>query len=255
MTLSLSLSTRRVVVIPAYNEQDTLPSLIAELKRLLTEEDTVIIVVDDSTDIVMQLTHDRCKAAVGGHGSQLHFLTSGKRGGRGAAVRRGMEFAIRHFPSAQWFLECDADGSHRAEDIYTVLNAPVAADVLIGSRYLPASHIIGWSITRRLQSHALNWLIPRLLGLKLSDITNGLRRYSRDAVDHLLEHQAVSSTFIYLTEEALVLHRSGFELCEVPITFAERRAGMSSVTVDELRASLKGLKDILLLNRQMKSSR
>lgn len=254
MTQSLSPNTRRVVVIPAYNEQDTLPTLIAELKKLLTEEDTVIV-VDDSADIVMRLTHERCEAAVGNRGSQVHFLTSGKRGGRGAAVRRGMEFAIQHFPSAQWFLECDADGSHRAEDIYTVLNAPVTTDVLVGSRYLPASRIIGWSITRRLQSHVLNWLIPRLLGLKLSDITNGLRRYSRDAVHHLLAHQAVSSTFIYLTEEALVLHRSGFELCEVPITFAERRAGMSSVTVDELRTSLKGLKDILLLNRQMKSPR
>lgn len=241
---------KRVVVIPAFNEQVALPLLIAELGSLLTLQDAVVV-VDDSAADVANLTRQRCEMNTGKLRGRLQFLASGIRGGRGAAIRSGLEFAMTHFPSADFFLECDADGSHRALDVQRVLSSPIDADLLIGSRYLPESRIIGWSLARRAQSRILNWLIPRILRLGVSDVTNGLRRYNRNAVRHLLASKPVSTTFIYLTEEAMILSRLSMRIREIPIIFAERRAGSSSVTFSEIRASLSGLIEIVLLSRKL----
>jgi len=240
----------RVVIIPAFNEQDALPLLVTDLMPLLTRADAVVI-VDDSESSTAALTAERCAIKAGDYADRLLFVKTGTRGGRGAAVRRGLTTAARQFPNAEFFLECDADGSHRAIDISKVLITPHGPDVVVGSRYLPESRIIGWSKSRRFQSRLLNLIIPRMFNLQLNDITNGLRRYSRDAVSCLLDQIAISTNFIYLTEEALILHRSGMTFFEVPIVFEERRAGRSSVTTRELRDSLLGLLRILLKSRTL----
>lgn len=243
----------RVVIIPAFNEEDALPLLIVDLLPLLAETDAVVV-VDDSAPAIAALTSQRCEVGAGERSQQLLVVSTGSRGGRGAAVRKGMSIAVQRFPRAQLFVECDADGSHQAVDIQKILASSNTSDVIIGSRYLADSQIIGWSLSRKLQSRVLNFLIPRILGLRIRDITNGLRRYNRQAIGCLLKQDAVSTTFIYLTEQALVLHRQGMQFHEVPIVFAERRAGYSSVTAKELRESLRGLARIIAFRRTVKSS-
>lgn len=243
-----AVAPQRAIVIPAYLESDALPILIAELVQKMSDRD-VIVVVDDSPTEIADETATRCRAAAGDRSSQVHIHTSGQRTGRGGAVRRGFKLAFEKWASVRWFVECDADGSHRAADIIQALEHSLPVDLLIGSRYLPQSEIIGWSISRRLQSRLLNFAIPRILGLNIHDVTNGLRRYSRAAVSELLEQAPVSSTFIYLTEQAYIVHRAGFSMSEIPITFEERRAGTSSVTWRELKASLQGLLRITRLRK------
>lgn len=94
-----------------------------------------------------------------------------------------------------------------------------------------------------------------MLGLSVRDVTNGLRRYSRTAVEQILQFQPASSTFIYLTEQALIVQRCGLMIEEVPIRFEERRAGASSVTWRELQASVEGLFQIIRLRAQFDSQK
>lgn len=235
-----------VVIIPAYQEEEALPLLLSELLPLLAPDD-LVIVVDDSPAEVAQLTQQISSRIAEENGRAIVFLTSGLKTGRGGAIQRGLELAFEQNPEAAWFVECDADGSHRAQDIIRVLHGPEHADIVVGSRYLRESSIIGWTLSRRLQSRVLNWLIPLILHVPISDVTNGLRRYSRNAVSVLVGHRAVSESFIYLSEQAIVLQQQGFRFAEIPIVFAERRAGMSSVTWSELRASIQGLIKILKL--------
>jgi dolichol-phosphate mannosyltransferase len=105
-----------------------------------------------------------------------------------------------------------------------------------------------------MQSRILNWMVPKALSIPITDITNGLRRYSRAAVTQLLLHHPVSTSFIFLAEQALLVDRGGFRISEVPIVFAERRAGESSVTFNELRDSVGGLRKILSLRKKIKKS-
>jgi len=250
MTTNQQLHSR-VIVIPAFNESETLPLLIDELASSYREQGLAVVVVDDSPLEVALETERLCVAAASKRSLRVEFLHSSQKSGRGAAVRRGLEHAVVTYPCAEWFLECDADGSHRATDIVAVLNNPERTDLIIGSRYLPASKIIGWPRSRLVQSRILNWVIPQLLSVRIRDITNGLRRYSRASVTHLLDHQPVSSSFIFLAEQALIVKRGGFSVEEVPIIFSERRGGASSVSWQELRASLSGLRKIYGLRRRM----
>jgi dolichol-phosphate mannosyltransferase len=242
------LAPQRAIVIPAYLESDALPMLIAELIQKISDTD-LIVVIDDSPTKIANETATRCLAAAQNRSWQIHIDTSGQRTGRGGAVRRGFKLAFERWSSIHWFVECDADGSHRATDIIRALEHSSPVDLLIGSRYLPQSKIIGWTVSRRLQSRLLNVVIPRILGLEIHDVTNGLRRYSRAAISGLLDQAPVSSTFIYLAEQAYIVHQAGFSMSEIPIIFEERRAGTSSVTWRELNASLQGLLRITRLRK------
>jgi dolichol-phosphate mannosyltransferase len=235
-----STAVRSVILIPSYLELETLPMLLSELIPHLTNQ-TRVVVIDDSPDEIANLIRDRCRSVLGKAGEFAHFISTGVKGGRGAAVRRGMELSIRAFPGLERCVECDADGSHRATDIIRVMTSPSPVDLLVGSRYLATSEIVGWTFARRTQSRILNVVIPKVLGVPLRDITNGLRRYSRVALQAILEYPAQSSAFVYLSEQAFRVVRAGLTVEELPIRFEERRAGSSTVTRDELVRSLRDL--------------
>ena len=126
------------IVIPSYKETLALPVLLSELKSGLTKKDVVIVVDDSPVDIAL-LVHQSCLRSLDGAECEFRFIPSGEKKGRGGAVRRGMQIAINEYPNCQSIIECDADGSHRVEDILKVKNSMVQNDLLIGSRYLPDS--------------------------------------------------------------------------------------------------------------------
>jgi hypothetical protein len=75
----------------------------------------------------------------------------------------------------------------------------------------------------------------------MKDVTNGLRRYSINAVDLILGSEANSTGFIYLSEQALLISRSGLEIKEIPIVFIDRELGASTVTWREIVSSILGI--------------
>lgn len=240
----------RALIIPAFNEQHALPLLLTKLLPLLSKTDLVVVVDDSSAEIAERTRSGVARVAEGNEPSVI-FVNSPTRSGRGNAVRRGLKTVLTEFPRVRTFLECDADGSHQAGDILLVLNQTSDADVIVGSRYLRESRIVGWTIGRRIQSRALNFLIPQILGVPVKDVTNGLRRYSHRAVTKITSIDAVSNSFIYLSEQAVLLAQAGFTFLEIPIVFQERLAGSSSVTRAELVASARGLWNIIKLKRQL----
>jgi hypothetical protein len=87
-------------------------------------------------------------------------------------------------------------------------------------------------------SKTLNMFIPKILGIPTTDITNGLRRYSRSAVRILLDSPQETFGFIYLSEQATILKKKGLNPHDVPIEFTERVGGHSSVNLKLLRQSI-----------------
>jgi dolichol-phosphate mannosyltransferase len=177
---------------------------------------------------------------------EITFSVAEEKGGRGAAVKRGVVHVLENYPELNFILEADSDGSHRPIDIQSLLDYDATAPFVIGSRYLPTSKIIGWPLSRKLFSKILNQTIPRLMGLHTTDITNGLRRYSADAARIFAHYPLRNSGFIYLTEQALILHAAGFESDEIPTTFINRTVGNSTVTYREVFGSLKGITMLLV---------
>lgn len=239
-----------VLVIPSHNETLALPVLLRELKLGLTEQDAVII-MDDSAPQTFEEIKRNCLEATKDSNLLLLFDNSGSKSGRGAAVRRGMEVALSEYPNFEKLLESDADGSHQSVDILRIKNSTSKADLLVGSRYLNSSRIIGWPLSRRVFSWLLNHTIPKLTRVNLKDITNGLRRYSKSAVVQVLSEKQKNNGFIYLSEQAILISRAGMVLSEEPITFVDRTLGRSTVTWHEILDSLYGI--IKLVAKKSKS--
>jgi len=243
---------KRVIAIPTYYESDTVPVLLCKLVKYLNETDA-ILVIDDSPSDVFNLTKSNVLKAIGNPYCSLFFLPSSIKSGRGAAIRRGMIAATEMFPQFEFFLECDADGSHQALDINRVLNSSTKFDLVIGSRYLPKSKIYGWSITRKIFSRVLNLFIPYLFKIPVEDVTNGLRRYSRLSVSKIVAKIPINLGFTYLTEQALIVTQHRLPILEVDIEFAERLAGISSVTWKEIFNSLRGIMNLWFRSLRNKS--
>ena len=238
-----------VLIIPSYNETLALPKLLRELRAGLTERDAVII-MDDSSPKIFREIEQLCMQATRDSKFLLIFDNSGSKSGRGAAVRRGMAIALSEFPIVERIIECDADGSHRSEDILRIKNSVSTSDLLVGSRYLASSEIVGWPLSRRIFSWILNQSVPKITKVNLHDITNGLRRYSKNAVIKILSEKQKNKGFIYLSEQAILISRAGMVLSEEPIIFIDRTLGKSTVTWREVADSFYGIIRLVLENRK-----
>lgn len=233
-------SKSTVIVIASYNEIQALPSFLSELAPILTKNET-IVVADDSPIENRQQIQSGCESKFKSSQARLDFSFSNSKNGRGSAIYRGFKFAIEKYGQFDYFIECDSDGSHTPSDIVSLVNLIVPSDLIIGSRYLPTSKIIGWPRTRRVFSKILNALIPKLVGVRCTDITNGLRRYSANAVSDLLKHEPRNKGFMYLSEQAIILNNLGYSISEFPITFVNRTLGESTVGIKELSNSITGI--------------
>ena len=240
-----------VVAIPAYNERETLPIIVKELSLFLSEKDAILI-MDDSPFQVHAETQSAVTAAAKNSRCMVFFLHNNGKSGRGAAVRRGMHLSVERFPQIKYFIECDADGSHQVTDIIKLKSSEIICDLLVGSRYLRESRIIGWPIVRRVFSKILNFVIPFVLNVPIKDITNGLRRYTPQALHQILLQEPINKGFTYLSEQAFVIHSSQLKLAEIPITFVERVAGQSTVTWREILTSLRGVLSLILLKKKIR---
>lgn len=218
----------------------SLPVLLKNLKFELDETDAIYIVDESPNEIFLEIQKS-CIAAMQGSKGLLFISNNEFKSGRGASIRRGIIKSIQLFPNLEHIIECDADGSHQTFDIISLKRSKKSADLLIGSRYLNESKIIGWPISRSILSRILNFSIPRIIGVQVSDITNGLRRYSRSAFEAIVATTPETNGFIYLTEIALLIKKKGLIIDEVPTTFVNRTIGESTVTLKELSSAAIGL--------------
>lgn len=239
-----------VIAIPSYNESASLPFLIKALSPFMSAKDAVLI-LDDSSNEVFSATKLAVTAAFKNSEGSIIFSHSSGKSGRGAAVRRGMKFSLERYSKLKYFIECDADGSHRVEDILKLKDSQSNCDLLIGSRYLNQSEINGWPIQRKIFSKILNVVIPFVLRIPIRDITNGLRRYSPEAVKQIVSIEPINHGFIYLSEQAFIVQSKRLTICETPIVFANRIAGVSTVTLNEVLVSIKGLLYLIFLKNKL----
>jgi len=217
------------IIVPTYNEALNLPHLVPRIRAV--QIDAEILVVDDGSPD---------GTAMVAEGLNVSVLSRSTKSGRGGAVLAGLLKASKD-PGIEWFLEMDADLSHQPEELERLLAARDGADMVVGSRYLPGARIDGWSWRRKIWSRLSNRMIRTVLGVPMSDFTNGFRLYSRPAVEHLAGRRLRETGYISLSEWAYVLHRAGMTIREVPTTFINRRLGTSNMSASEAVDALRGL--------------
>jgi len=217
-----------LIIIPTYNESENIARLCERLLALYPFVE--ILVVDDSSP-------DGTAAVVREEQRKypdrwLHLTVRQGKGGRGSAVLEGFRFALSR--AYELIFEMDADFSHEPEEIPRFLEKIRECDMVVGSRYLPKSEIHEWGWKRTFFSRFANRYARFVLGMPLSDYTNGYRCYRRSAVGALDLEKIDAKGYVVLSEVAMQLHMKGFRIGEVPTVFVNRRRGLSNLTAHEI---------------------
>ena len=219
---TLDEDPRVAVILPTYNERDTVEEVIGRI--LIADERVDIKVVDDSSpdgtgDIVRKLAERE---------PRVMLVDRPEKGGLASAYLDGFVLAISE--GYDLVVEMDADLSHSPEELPALLRGAGDHHLTIGSRYVPGGRITNWGVLRRLLSRAGNWYVRLFLGLPVSDATSGFRVYRWEALRELVTHQLRSEGYAFQVELAYRAWRRGMVVGEVPITFEERRHGHSKIS-------------------------
>ena len=214
------------LILPTFNEAENVEAvLLAALEQLAATsmEHTILVVDDGSPDGTGEIA-DR----LAGEHPQVRVMHRPAKQGLGRAYLAGFDHALAN--GADLILEMDADFSHDPADLPRLLAAADAADLVLGSRYVPGGGVQNWGRPRRILSRGGSWYARVLLGVPVHDLTGGFKCFNRrvlEALDLRGVHADGYGFQIELTYRAI---RAGFTVAEVPILFRERREGHSKMT-------------------------
>lgn len=215
---------KSVVVVPTYQERDTIAALLGALE--IHAPDADVLVVDDSSP---DGTADVVRADPR-FGHQVHVLSRREKTGLGAAYRAGFAWALHR--DYDRIVQMDADLSHPPARLAELLAALEDADVAVGSRYVRGGRCRGWSWRRRILSRGGNVYVRLVLGLRTHDATAGFKAFRADALRDLEVLASTSTGYCFQIENAWRAERRGLRVREVPITFTDRTAGASKMSGD-----------------------
>lgn len=218
-----------LVIVPAFNEEENLPSLLDDLSRYGY---SVVVVNDCSSDATSERVRER----------GVTVLDLPANLGIGGGVQTGFKYAVAN--GFDIVVQIDGDGQHDPQWISTVIQPLIDGeyDCVIGSRYLPDSRDIEYKtpVARRIGMHFSTSILRLATGLKIFDTTSGFRALNRSAFEFFARSYPVDHPE---AEALLVLYRRGFRIKEVPIKMRRRVYGTSLFNLT--RAALYPLRVIV----------
>lgn len=220
--MTTSPDVRTCVIIPTYNEAENLPRAVAGVRSACPDCD--VLVVDDSSPDGTGEIADRLSA----DDTRVHVLHRAGKEGLGAAYLAGFAWALSN--GYDVIVEMDADGSHRPEDLPTLLAALDAADVVLGSRWVDGGSVVNWPRSREVLSRGGNLYTRLALGIPLRDATGGFRAFTADVLRAIDLDDVASQGYCFQVDLAWRALQKGFTVVEVPITFVEREVGTSKMS-------------------------
>jgi len=218
-----------IVIIPAHNEEESLPGLLEEVRQAGYD---AVVVNDASSDATEQVA----KAA------GFPVLSLPVNLGIGGGVQTGFMYALRN--GYDIAVQVDGDGQHDPAQIPS-LAAPLLAgevDCVIGSRYLPWAPDTGYTtpFARRMGMHFSTGILRLASGVQIYDTTSGFRALSRSAFSYFATEYPVDHPE---AEALLMLHQAGFRIREIPVKLRFRTSGQSLFTF--FKAALYPLRVII----------
>jgi len=207
---------RCLAVVPAYNEQDSILSVIQSVREHASDFD-ILVVDDGSTDETLHFAE-----AAGARVLRLPYNL-----GIGGAVQAGFSFALEH--GYDRMVQVDGDGQHDPSEIHRLMKAMEAdrsIDVVCGSRFLTPDHQYPAPISRRTGIHIFAFILSRIMGQRVSDPTSGFRLYNDRAIalfarDYPHDYPEV--------EAVLMVHHHRLKMTEIPVRMFLRSGGVSSI--------------------------
>lgn len=206
------------IVLPVYNEKDTLSNLISDCIAVLRggSVNFEIVAVDDcSNDGTDQVLQDLTSTYPGVIRVHRHPYNKGN----GSAIKSGIRTA-----KGEWICCMDADGQHDPRDIFTMLKYVEQYDLVVGARPLGAQQK-----HREFANSIYNRLASWVTGFQIEDLTSGFRLFKGSIVKLFVP--LFPSGFSYPTTSTLVMLKTGHNVKYVPINIRPRQGGQSKIRI------------------------
>ena len=158
----------------------------------------------------------------------MRVLHRDSKQGLGRAYLAGFEVALD--AGADLLIEMDSDFSHDPADLPRLIAAAEAADLVLGSRYVPGGGVTNWGLVRRALSRGGSAYARILLGIPVRDLTGGFKCFNRRVLEAIALDAVHADGYGFQIELTYRAVQAGFTVTEVPILFRERRVGQSKMT-------------------------
>ena len=205
-----------LLIIPAYNEEESLGSLIEEIKAVCPEVD-YLVVNDCSSDETANLL-----TKLG-----ANYISLPCNMGIGGAVQSGYRYAAQN--DYDIAIQIDGDGQHDVSFVQDMVKLieDRQADIVIGSRFIDKEGFQS-SRARRTGIKILSGLIFCMCGARVKDVTSGFRAVNRRFIESFAENYPDD----YPEPEVIVTAKLyGANIKEVPVVMRERTTGKSSINL------------------------
>ena len=205
-----------LVIVPAYNEQDSIVSVIDEI---MATGFPFVVIDDGSTDE----TRNRAIAA-GARTISLPF-----NAGVGGSLKCGFQHAVKHGYKA--VIQCDADGQHPTQDFESLVNHANhhSSHLVIGSRFTSDKESMHVSKHRKLAMRMLSSVAKRANQVEVTDTTSGFRLISQPLLGQFA--QRFPGYYLGDTFEALnVAASNDYSVSQISVPFSNRSQGTSSAS-------------------------
>ena len=219
-----------LVIIPTYNELESLPVIVAGIRD--AEPDVHILIADDNSPDGTGEVANTLSSIDG----SVHVLHRKQKAGLGAAYLDAFSWAKTQ--GFEVVVEMDADGSHRPVDLTKILDALSDNDVVLGSRWVNEGQVVNWAKSREVLSRGGNLYTRMWLGIPIKDATGGFRAYRMSALDQIDIQQVESQGYCFQVDMAWRATKAGLRVAEVPITFVERELGESKMDSSIVKEAL-----------------
>jgi dolichol-phosphate mannosyltransferase len=212
------------VVLPTYDERDSIAPLLTELRAQLGPAARILVVDDDSPDGTAAIVRE-----VAARDPAVELLSRPAKLGLASAYQTALRRVLDEGRD-DCVVTMDADFSHHPRYVPALVAAATSHDLVIGSRYVAGGGIDNWGARRRLLSLAGNWYARAVTGTPVRDLTAGFTCMRTDFLRTVPFERIEARGYAWLIALKTLFHRHGARIRELPIRFVERRFGQSKLS-------------------------
>lgn len=219
------------IVIPTYNERDNIKGIITAILDVLPGAE-IVVVDDQSPDATGDIVRN-----IANHNERVHFISRSGERGLGLSYITGFKYVLEHL-TVDYIFEMDADFSHNPRYLPLFLHYVRDYELVTGSRFLRRVSIKNRPVWRNIISKVTKWMVNKVTGIKLTDVTTGFKCFRRSLLEKIDLDNIESKGYAFQIEVSYIANQLGANIKEIPILFVERTAGSSKLST---RIMLEGI--------------
>ncbi|MEO5651013.1 MAG: polyprenol monophosphomannose synthase [Ginsengibacter sp.] len=226
----------KLLIIPTYNEKENVAQILKAVFDL--QQDFHVLIIDDSSP---DGTANIVKSLFASYPEQLFLEERVGKLGLGTAYIYGFKWAMDR--GYHFIFEMDCDFSHNPKDLDKLYIAckTGGADVAVGSRYIKGGKVENWPWLRVSLSKGASIYTRMITWMPIKDPTAGFVCYKREVLEAINFDQIEFVGYAFQIEMKFAAWKLGFRIKEVPITFIDRRYGISKMNKGIVKEGIVGV--------------